>query len=154
MKLRSKLSAIISRLCVMALALIGYSCNTDDSNDDILCMYGTPTGSFEIKGTVTDEKGDPVKEALIRMADPKVDSGIWSIASSVSNSLGHYEVNGRTFPNEDLKVVCIPMDKKYEPDSITVPVKYISDKDHQKDAWYEGHASVNVDFKLKQISGN
>lgn len=144
-----KFSSIISRLCIIALSIIGYnSCNSGE------CMYGTPTGSFEIKGEVSNEDGFPVKEAIIRVTKPESNSDNWSVARTITNIDGTYNASGECIPRRELKVVCIPTDNTYEPDSINVPVTYKYDKKHKKDAWYEGHASVNVDFKLKQISGN
>lgn len=151
MNLKSKLSALISRFCVAMLALLGYSCGSSSVYPDI--MYGTPTGSFEIKGTVTNEKGEPLRDALIRVADPNVDSGIWSIERSVTNDGGNYDINGSWSASDKLKIVCIPPGNAYKTDSITVPVKYVYDKDHKKDTWYIGHASLTVDFKLKPEAG-
>lgn len=50
------LQSFASRMCIAMLAVLGFSCS-DDEEENILCMYGTPTGTFEVKGQVTDAEG-------------------------------------------------------------------------------------------------
>lgn len=43
------LHSIASRVCMAALALLGFGCS-DDNGMDGPNMYGTPTADFEVKG--------------------------------------------------------------------------------------------------------
>lgn len=43
------------------LALLGFSCS-----DNGECMYGTPSGSFEVKGIVAHAGGNPVEGAEVK----------------------------------------------------------------------------------------
>lgn len=149
MKLKSNLLALFSRICAALLALLGYGCASKEE-PDIPLMYGSPTGSFEIKGTVTNEEGAPISDAVIRVADPNVPSDLWSIARAVTNNIGLYYVTDRYTPVDNLKIVCIPIGNIYAPDSITVPVTYSFDETHEPDVWYSGHVDLTVDFKLKK----
>lgn len=145
---RISISSLFSRVCAALLALLGFSCS--DKNE---VMYGTPVGSFEVKGAVINEEGNPIPDAEIRVAEPDEDSGIISAATTETNNEGSYSVSGQTFPQTSLKVVCIPEGNDYKADSITVPVKYVEDKDHKKDGWYEGHATLTADFTLEKKEG-
>lgn len=149
MKLKSNLLSLISRTCAALLALLGFSCSSKD-NPDIPLMYGTPTGSFEVKGTVTNEEGTPIPDAVVRVTEPHVDSAMWSISRGVTNSQGNYSVEEGSVPVESLKIVCLPPGNVYAPDSTTVAIEYLYDENHKPDAWYRGHVELTVDFKLKK----
>ncbi len=149
MKTPSIFSRIIARGCAIALTWLGFSCS--GSHED---MYGTPTGTFEVKGAVTTEEGTPVPDAIIRVTDPEASSGVWSMATTTSDKTGAYEVESdkTVGPIDELKVVCLSPDAAYDSDSVFVQVKYEFDKDHpknKKDSWYIGHADLKVNFKLK-----
>ncbi len=154
MELKSKLLSLISRTCAALLALLGFSCSSSSGDDpDIPLMYGCPTGSFEVKGAVTNEEGAPIPDAVIKVTEPDTDSGLWSITRGVTNDEGRYLIRDSHVPFDSLKIVCIPVGNVYMPDSITVSTTYLYDEEHKKDSWYIGHADLTVDFKLKKISG-
>lgn len=47
----------------MLAALLGITpgCKGGGGGDDVICMYGVPTVSYELKGKVTDEAGKPLE---------------------------------------------------------------------------------------------
>lgn len=49
-------------LLSFSLTLLGFSsCNLEDPEDDpVICMYGTPTAYYAVKGKVVDTKGKPL----------------------------------------------------------------------------------------------
>lgn len=59
---------VVSRICAVLLAVLGFGCSSSDGPDGPL-MYGTPTGSFEIKGHVMSEDGKAVEKATMRVTD-------------------------------------------------------------------------------------
>ncbi len=149
MKLHSAISSIITRCFAIILTWLGFSCS--GSHED---MYGTPTGTFEVKGAVTTEEGTPVPDAIIRVTESDAPSGVWSLATTTTDKTGAYEVESdkTVGPRDELKVVCLSPDAAYSSDSVFVQVKYEFDKDHpknKKDSWYKGHADLKVNFKLK-----
>lgn len=154
MKLHSALSTIITRCFAIILAWLGFSCS--DSHED---MYGTPTGTFEVKGAVTTDEGTPVPDAVIRVTAPELPSGVWSLANTTTDKMGAYDVeNDKPFTvSSQLKIVCLSPDAAYDSDSVFVPVKYEFDENHpknKKDFWYKGHADLNVNFQLKPKSAD
>lgn len=141
-KINEKMMAVVSHLCVAVLSLLGFSCS-DGSEPD---MYGTPTGTFEAKGAVTDETGSPVEDAEVRVTYPEISSDKYSFASVKTNSGGDYAVKGESTGVKEVKVVCVPPGD-LEPDSVIVTLNY--DK-KGSDGWYIGKASFTADFKLKK----
>ena len=67
MKAKLIFTAAVSRLCIAILAFLGYSCENNGGD-----MYGTPTGTWEIKGEVTDEEIEPVTDATVKVTLPNV----------------------------------------------------------------------------------
>lgn len=149
-KLYHKLPAAISHLCAVLLGLLGFGCSSSSEPE----MYGTPTGSFEIKGDVTDESGTPVAEAEVKVFSPDAHSQVnWSIANALTEDNGRYTVAGYSLPPDKLKVVCLPpKGSNLEPDSVFTVMKYVTDEEHKPHGWYWGHAEGVANFKLKKKS--
>ncbi len=134
---------MLTSICSCLLSFLGFSCS---SSNDYPCMYGMPTGDFEIKGSVTTEDGDPVKDAEIRVTNIDVPSGVYSFETTTTNSEGNYIAIGGSYADHELKVVCLPSNQQLEADSVIVEIHYNNDKD---DFWYVGKAEEIVNFKLK-----
>lgn len=149
--MKFRLSSLITGLCGSCIAFLGFGCDRENGSEPAL-MYGTPTGSFEVKGKVVSEDGKSVPDATIRITLPDLDSGILSIATTTTDSKGNYDTGNDFAILSEVKVVCIPDGNEFEADSIVAPLKY-KDKD-SSDSWYIGHAEAPVDFKLKKKSEN
>lgn len=148
MDLRSKISAAISQLCTVLLSLLGYNCSSSPFNEPA-DMYGTPYSTFELKGTVTNEEGQPVEEAEIKAMKPWSVSTWELVSKTVTDGSGSYFLSGSIFGSDSLKIVCIPAGNAYLSDSITVAMNFKYDDEHKHTDWYRGHATLTVDFKLK-----
>lgn len=142
------ISSLWATICAGALAVLGFGCS--DNGGEELCMYGTPTGHFEVKGAVTDEAGDPVDNAEIYVTHPEGQSGIYSFGKGKTDGKGNYLIETYDFPKNEIKVVCKPEDENLEPDSVNVEMKFEKDRKHAKNPWYVGTAKATVDFKLKK----
>lgn len=140
---------LISKLSAIGLALLGFSCSSDEP-EELICMYGTPTGSFNIKGKVTSEDGKAVPGATIRVTPSDVPSGLWSYGEVVTGTGGEYEIKSSSAGYKDMKVVCLPSGVELEADSIVTEMEY-KGKD-KNNIWNIGHADATVDFKLKKKS--
>lgn len=112
-------------------------------------MYGSPTGTFEIKGAVTAESdGTSVAGASIVV---KSTNSKYVLSNPVqTDSKGNYlsEETITTFSKETkVRVVCTPTDVSgLAADSVDVDLKFGGKKRHD---WDEGHAESTVNFKLK-----
>ena len=123
----------LSRVCVALMAFLGFSCGNDAPD-----MYGTPIGTWEIKGEVIDESNQPVNDATIKVTLPHIDSSKHTLETTRTNKDGSYDTKGDGI-TDALKVVCIPQSPDCEADSTVVNLKYS-----------DGNSIVTVDFKLNK----
>lgn len=144
------ISSLWATICASALGLLGFGCGENSPWNNELCMYGTPTGHFEVKGAVTDEAGSPIDNADIYITHPEGQSGIYSFGKGKTDDKGDYLIETTDFPEREIKVVCKPEDENLEPDSVNVKVKFEKDRKHDKNPWNEGTAKATVNFKLKK----
>lgn len=147
-KLSIKVSSLMCRVSALGLAVLGFAACSEDSEEEMICMYGTPTGTFEIKGAVTAESdGDPVTGASIVVK--RTDCNAPLAAPAASDNRGNYTVKEeKATPFDKVRVVCIPdAASGLAADSVDVNLKY---KDRDKnDSWNVGKAESTVNFKLK-----
>ena len=143
-KISSNINKLISRLCAIGLSFLGFGCS---ESSDPPVMYGTPTGSFEIKGEVTNEDNQPIEGATLRVTRPDLPSGLYPFQTTETDKEGNYVLKGSEFP-DDMKVVCIPDNPSLEADSVVVKMDY-KDNPKNKNPWFIGHADATVNFKLK-----
>lgn len=151
MVLNKKISALLTRLCAVIVSLLGFSCSADEPNDknNTICMYGTPTGIFEVKGKVTDENGKPVANATIRVSKAEKASDTHSFISVVSDTNGDYSTDRvYIFPDDRVKIVCLTENKTLENDSVIVNLDYV--KEDNNDSWNRGFATATANFQLKK----
>ncbi|MFG6386548.1 MAG: radical SAM-associated putative lipoprotein [Muribaculaceae bacterium] len=145
--IKLRVSSLLSRLCAAALVLLGYGCSSNGGDEP--CMYGTPTGTFEVKGTVVDENGNPVDGADIIITEPHFPSSTeYPDGKGKSDASGNFKINGEGISGSPKKVVCKPNNENLEADSTLVKVVY--DKTQSTGSWDSGHAELNVDFTLKE----
>lgn len=123
-KISVSVSSLLSRFCAGLLALVGFGCSDGDGTDDMICMYGTPTGSFEVKGNVVDSEGTPVGDAEIIVTGPELPSSIWKMATVKTDAEGDYSIDSKSDTSKKLKVVCKPTDPNLEADSTIVNLEY------------------------------
>lgn len=143
--IKKNISSFLTGICSVLLSLLGFGCSSSPDEPDYPLMYGMPTGSFEIKGAVTDENGNDVENATIRVTPPDYDSYLTNLTDK-TDAEGNYSISSSGILRS-AKVVCIPQQSSLEADSIIVELDY---KNWDKsDGWYRGHAEKTVDFILK-----
>ncbi len=154
-----RLSSVWASICATILGLLGFSCSSDD---DSLLMYGTPTGTFEVKGVVFTEKGSkPVPDAVIKVMDvptPQPDmsendltEAEFAYFKTVTDKEGYYSVTETLEPLSVVRVVCVPRNTALQSDTVLVSLDYVKDK-NENNSWYIGKATAEVNFKLKEKS--
>lgn len=151
-KLDSKISSMISKLCAFLLALMGFSCSSleVDDEEEMLLMYGCPTGSYEVKGMVTNEEGKPVSDAIIRVTDEHNRSDSYVFESDTTDAQGFYTATGTHVSYKKIKIVCLPQDGIHKADSTLVELEYKKAENKEDHFWYVGHAETTVNFTLKK----
>lgn len=151
-KASRKFNKFLNAVFAVLLAALGFSCSDEDDPNDIPCMYGTPHGNFEVKGTVVDENDRPIPNAKIAIREGrKIDGNTkWFDAewycSTTTDNTGTYSVKGSGMIDE-IRIVCTPPDGSFEADSTETKLNF--NDDGRDDPWYFGSATVEQNFKLK-----
>lgn len=149
-KISIKAGNIIRSMLAGAISLLGFAaCDDPEDPDDgggTVCMYGTPTGYYEIKGSVTAESGSPIESARVILRRIIKGQARTEYGDTVfTDSNGSYLLNRSGFPLSDIRIVCQPQSDALEADSVNLTVEF---KDGDG-AWFDGTARETVNFKLK-----
>lgn len=149
-KISIKAGNIVRSMLAGAISLLGFAACDDPEDPDngggMVCMYGTPTGYYEIKGSVTAESGSPVENARVilrRISKGRVYTERGDTVLTDNN--GSYLLHRSGFPLADIRIVCQPQSDALEADSVNLTVEF---KDGDR-AWFEDTARETVNFKLK-----
>mgnify|MGYP000487156410 CR=1 FL=1 len=149
-KISIKAGNIIRSMLAGAISLLGFAACDDPEDPDngggMVCMYGTPTGYYEIKGSVTAESGSPVENARvilrhINRLGPYTEHG----DTVRTDSEGRYRLRSSGLPDTNIRIVCQPQSDTLEADSVNLTVEF---KDREG-IWNSGTARETVDFTLK-----
>lgn len=143
-KIQIRVSTLISRLCAFGMAILGFSLSSCEN--EVPDMYGTPTGTFEVKGDVETEDGADVKGARVVVKEVNYETNRGQeIGDAITDADGDYSIRASTFPASKLRVCCYPPEG-LEADSVDIDVDY---KDGDG-AWDWGTAKAEVDFRLRK----
>ena len=83
------------------LGFLGFSSCEDNGDDpgNIICMYGTPTASYTIKGKVTDQAGQALSDII-----PDTPYGSHPVNDTLySGKEGEFETRQAAFPIDTVK---------------------------------------------------
>lgn len=148
-KISLSLSSLLSIILSSIISLLGFtSCNDDKNN---VLMYGAPYGDFEVKGTVTDNEGKPVKDAQVITRPTSISYEENQYADYHNSDTTYTDASGKYSISRDdvyfnyLRIIVHPKDNNLESDSIRHHLKFVGG-DH---GWYEGKATITQDFSLK-----
>lgn len=143
-KIQIRVSTLISRLCAFGMAILGFSLSSCEN--EVPDMYGTPTGTFEVKGDVETEDGADVKGARVVVKEVNYETNRGQeIGDAITDADGDYVIEDSYFPISKVRVCCYPPEG-LEADSVDIDVDY---KDGDG-AWDWGTAKAEVDFRLRK----
>ena len=98
----------------MLAALLGITSGCKGGGDDIICMYGVPTVSYELKGKVTDEGGKPVEGIEVSFASisPSDSTMVGNPfgPTAVTDAEGLWRIDYQDDPASILKVIFTDVD--------------------------------------------
>ena len=145
-KISIKAGNIIRSMLAGAISLLGFTACDDPDDEKLPPMYGTPTGYYEIKGSVTAESGSPIENARvilrhINRLGPYTEHG----DTVRTDSEGRYRLRSSGLPDTNIRIVCQPQSDALEADSVNLTVEF---KDREG-IWNSGTARETVDFTLK-----
>lgn len=137
--MKRKTLSFINRCLAAVMALLGFQ-----ACDSFVCLYGSPSADLEVKGKVTNTKQEPLKDIQVVVNPTR--RGYWrDTLYTDENGEYHWAVKG-TFPTDSAAVVVNDTTGQYVSDSTKVAYQYGRTK---ADDWYEGVATAEADFELK-----
>ena len=145
------------------LAFLGLGgCDVLEDIGIIKCMYGSPYATFSVKGTVTDEQGNPIQDLDVSLHgvisnDEGQTMAVPSSHSPVkTDQKGTYLINIGGIPYSMIQVNVNDVDGtanggEFASDSLRISnYSFIKDK-KDKNEWSVGTADITVpDIKLKK----
>lgn len=138
------------------LTLLGYSC--DDNDNGLLCEYGSPHASYQIKGKVVDKSGKTIPNIQITISNASKDRGAFYLKDSLTtNTQGEFEISaGLTSFGEDtsFKIKAEDIDGidnggKFEDIITEVPFKK-EDLVGGDDKWNAGSAQKEITITMEK----
>ncbi len=146
--MKRKTLSFINRCLAGVMALLGFQATTG-------CLvkygvapaeYGTPYADFQVQGKVTDTQQESLKD--MQVAIEISNNGYSGLRDTLyTNESGEYHWKGSAIPCDSAKVVVNDTTGKYTSDSTKVALSYDRTK---ADDWYEGVATAEADFELKE----
>lgn len=126
------------------ITLLGYSLTA------CLYKYGAPTSTFHLKGKVTDEQSNPLKNIQITTQEDK-----YLVDTLYTSPIGDFEKSFHVLhPDNQFIISANDIDGEENGGPFSSETKFITldVDDFQKkrnDEWYEGTAHKEVSFMLK-----
>lgn len=146
--MKRKTLSFINRCLAALLALLGFqACESFPDKYGVPAPeYGVPYAEFEVQGKVTDTKQEPLKDILVAVEIS--DNGYSGLRDTLyTDESGKYHWKGGAFPLDSAKIVVNDTTGKYASDSTKVALSYDRSQAH---GWYDGVASAEADFELKE----
>jgi putative lipoprotein (rSAM/lipoprotein system) len=144
-KLERRFNFFCNSIIAGILALLGFTTSCEKfGSGGVVCMYGTPSAEFIIKGKVTSLESDkPVPEIKVFITGD----------TSKTDADGNYSLSSRAFPidqsfNISFQDIDSTLNGEFENlDTIAVfkDAKYINGDSN----WYRGETSKELNIKLK-----
>ncbi len=137
--MKRNILSFINRSLAALLALLGFqACEFPEK-------YGVPYADFQVQGKVTDTKQEPLKDILVAI---EISDGYSGLRDTLyTDESGKYHWKGGAFPLDSAKIVVNDTTGKYASDSTKVALSYDRSQAH---GWYDGVASAEADFELKE----
>lgn len=110
---------------------------TTCSSEATVVMYGAPTATYKVKGTVVNEKNQPIKNIRAVITEVPIESGWGQTAQDTvyTNSSGEFNLSKDGFPLDEVKMAV-----------------ELTDIDGVENGEYQSKADT-VTFKRSELSG-
>ena len=154
--MKAKLSNATQWILTAIISLLGFSgCSKEE---EMLCMYGTPTADYKAEGVVTDEDGNPIEGIKVRVELQSYINNSTEKKAVYSGDDGQF-ITPKYFNLEILSLTATDIDGdknggEFEDKTINLQgIKPTLDKSNA-DGWYQGVYNYKVDFKLTKKSAD
>lgn len=134
---------LFDKIVAALLAFIGYALGSCS------CDYGTPSASFEVKGTVMGIESGPLDNIHVI-----VDTNQGWKDTICTNKQGYYNYAGHDFTAPRVRIKVEDVDGEANGgEFLSDSTEFVFTKDDRTekgDGWYEGHFERTVNFTLKR----
>ena len=124
------------------------SCFGISSSEQVMAMYGVPSGEFQVSGRVKNLKSKPIRKIEVEMQDSRNNSlGVTTTAKD-----GSFQFDYQGWPHREIYIISRDVDGGrngvYQSDTTIVKL------DYPKQGWNQGKATASSDVTLKYKSAN
>ena len=124
------------------------SCFGISSSEQVMAMYGVPSGEFQVSGRVKNLKSKPIRKIEVEMQDSRNNSlGVTTTAKD-----GSFQFDYQGWPHREIYIISRDVDGgrngAYQSDTTIVKL------DYPKQGWNQGKATASSDVTLKYKSAN
>lgn len=145
----------MKKIITKSLSIIGFTLPVVGC---VPVMYGSPSTTYEVKGKVLDNKGNPINGIKIALQDDATDPNPYEIAESQSLENGDYKIRNTIFPRSKLYLSVEDIDGaenggEFEEQTIELDFSKV-EATGDKDAWYSGKKSLEQDIVLEEKTNN
>ena len=143
----------MKKIITKSLSIIGFTLPVVGC---VPVMYGSPSTTYEVKGKVLDNKGNPINGIKIALQDDATDPNPYEIAESQSLENGDYTIRNTTFPRSKLYLSVEDIDGaenggEFEEQTIELDFSKV-EATGDKDAWYNGTKSLEKQIIMQEKS--
>ena len=85
-----KVNNLFNAFTAGLLSLLGFSSCSNNDDNEIPCLYGSPISEYHFKGTVTDDQGAPIKGIKV-VVERRDDLYAYRVDSTYTDSNGNYQ---------------------------------------------------------------
>jgi putative lipoprotein (rSAM/lipoprotein system) len=122
------------------------SCLGVSSSDQVMAMYGVPSGEFQLSGRVKNLKSKPIRNIEVEVQDNQ--NRILGVVKTAKD--GSFQFDYKGWPHQEVYVVSRDVDGcrygEYRPDITLVKL------DYPKQGWNQGTAIAEKNITLKYKS--
>ena len=154
--MKAKLSNATQWILTAIISLLGFSgCSKEE---EMLCMYGTPTADYKAEGVVTDEDGNPIEGIKVRVELQSYINNSTEKKAVYSGDDGQF-ITPKYFNLEILSLTATDIDGDKNGGEFEEKVINLQDMTPlldktDADGWYRGVYNYKVDFKLTKKSAD
>lgn len=143
----------MKKIITKSLSIIGFTLPVVGC---VPIMYGSPSTTYEVKGKVLDNKGNPINGIKIALQDDATDPNPYEIAESQSLENGDYTIRNTTLPRSKLYLSVEDIDGaanggEFEEQTIELDFSKV-EATGDKGAWYEGTKSLEKQIVMQEKS--
>ena len=145
----------MKKIITKSLSIIGFTLPVVGC---VPVMYGSPSTTYEVKGKVLDNKGNPINGIKIALQDDATDPNPYQIAESQSLENGDYKIRNTIFPRSKLYLSVEDIDGaenggEFEEQTIELDFSKV-EATGDKDAWYNDTKSIEKYIVMQEKTNN